>query len=63
MDKKSCDHCYCKKDFEMDQDWKKIPHKRCCNCGNMQKISDAEMNIKQFERDPREGIGGNGPYS
>ena len=36
---KHCDHCYCKKDFEMTEEWKKMPHKVCCNCGNKQRIT------------------------
>ena len=42
-----CDHCYCRIVDTIDEDWKKkIPHKKCCNCGNMQALSEAELNIK-----------------
>lgn len=33
-----CAHCYCREDWTMNDDYKKIPHKRCCNCGNKQVI-------------------------
>lgn len=29
----SCEHCYCQK-----INVKKIPHKKCCNCGNQRTV-------------------------
>ena len=36
----SCIHCYCQKVNPVIGNTAPADHKKCCNCGNMQKIPD-----------------------